>query len=167
MSLDSDIARIALQEQRLRFDHFNEDDAWKLGEIIRDEATRRGTPVVIDIRLHGRPLFYYAMAGTTADHPEWVRRKSAVTLRFFKSSYGFGRDLLKKGQSIGVERGTDPLHFAPHGGSFPIHIRGTGVAGAVTVSGPPQRDDHAIVTAGLIRFLNENAEELMLGPEEA
>lgn len=166
MSLDSDIARIALQEQRLRFDSFDEAAAWKLGEIIRDEATRRKTPVVIDIRMHGRPLFYYAMAGTTADHPEWIRRKSAVTLRFFKSSYGFGRELLKKGSAIGPERGTDPLHFAPHGGSFPIHIRGTGVVGAVTVSGPPQRDDHNLVTAAIIRFLNENPDELMLGPEE-
>lgn len=167
MSLDSDIALIGLQEQRLRFDAFDEAAAWRLGGIIRAEAERRGTPVAIDIRLHGRPLFYYAMAGTTADHAEWVRRKSAVTLRYFRSSYGVGRDLLKKGATLGPDRGVDPLGYAPHGGSFPIHIKGTGCIGAVTVSGPPQREDHAIVTAALITFLGENADELMLGPEEA
>ena len=42
MSLDSDIARIALQEQRLRFDQFNEETAWDLGHVIREEATRYG-----------------------------------------------------------------------------------------------------------------------------
>ena len=167
MSLDSDIARIALQEQRLRFDQFNEETAWDLGHVIREEATRRKTPVVIEIRLHGRPLFFYAMAGTNADNPEWTRRKGNVTLRYFKSSYGYGRDLLKKGQALGPERGIDLLNFAPHGGSFPIHVRGTGVIGAVTVSGPPQREDHNLVTAALCRFLGENPDELMLGPEEA
>jgi uncharacterized protein (UPF0303 family) len=165
MALDDDIAKIALQEERLRFDRFDEASAWELGHIIREEAERRGTPVVIDIRMHGRPLFYYAMAGTTADNPEWARRKSAVTLRYFKSSYGFGRDLLKKGTSLGPERGTDPIGYAPHGGSFPIHVKGTGVIGAVTVSGPPQRDDHNLVVASLCRFLEQPLEELMLGSE--
>ena len=165
MSLDDDIARIALQEQRLRFDSFNEQTAWDLGHVIREEAERRGTPVAIDIRLHGRPLFFFAMAGTTADNPEWARRKGNATLRLFKSSYGVGRDMLKRGLTFGPERGFDPQNFAAAGGSFPIHLRGTGVVGAITVSGPPQRDDHNLVTASLIRFLDEKPEELMLGPE--
>jgi len=165
MSLDSDIARIVEQESRLQFDAFNEESAWDLAAVIRDEATLRGTPVAIDIRMHGRPLFYYAMAGTTADNAEWVRRKSNVTLRYFRSSYGFGRELLKKGQVLGPDRGADPLQFAPHGGSFPIHIRGTGVVGAITVSGPPQRDDHNLVVAAICRFLNIPVADLALGPE--
>jgi uncharacterized protein (UPF0303 family) len=165
MSLDDDIARINAQEQRLQFDSFDENAAWELGAIIRDEALKRGTPVAIEIRTHGRPLFYYAMPGTTADNAEWVRRKGNVTLRYFRSSYGFGRDLLKKEATLGPERGVDPLEYAPHGGSFPIHIRGTGVIGAVTVSGPPQRDDHNLVVAAICRFLLIDPAELALGPE--
>lgn len=165
MSLDDDIARINEQELRLQFDAFDETSAWELGAIIRDEALKRGTPVAIDIRMHGRPLFYFAMAGTSPDNAEWVRRKSNVTLRYFRSSYGFGRDLLKKGSELGPDRGVDPLQYAPHGGSFPIHIRGTGVVGAVTVSGPPQRDDHNLVVAAICRYLMLGVEEWALGRE--
>jgi uncharacterized protein (UPF0303 family) len=165
MSLDDDIVQIAEQERKLRFDSFDETSAWELGTIIRDEATQRGTPVAIDIRTHGRPLFYYAMAGTTADNAEWLRRKRNVTLRYFRSSYGFGRELLKKDATLGPDRGVDPLDYAPHGGSFPIHINGTGVIGAITVSGPPQRDDHNLVVAAICRYLKVPADTLALGPE--
>ena len=165
MSLDDDIARIAEQELRLRFESFDETAAWELGAVIRDEALKRGTPVAIDIRMHGRPLFYFAMSGTSADNADWVRRKGNVTLRYFRSSYGFGRDLLKKGAALGPDSGIDPLQYAPHGGSFPIHVKGTGVVGAITVSGPPQRDDHNLVVAAICRYLLIAVEDLALGPE--
>jgi hypothetical protein len=34
-------------------------------------------------------------------------------------------------------RGITPLDHAPAGGGFPIHLAGTGIVGAVTVSGVP------------------------------
>ena len=39
--LESDIARIAEQERRLRFENFNEDTAWDLGVQLRALATAR------------------------------------------------------------------------------------------------------------------------------
>jgi uncharacterized protein (UPF0303 family) len=165
MNLDEDIELIAAQERRLRFSSFDEEAAWALGAIIKDEAEKRGTPVAIDIRMHGRPLFYYAMAGTTADNAEWVRRKGNVTLRYFRSSYGFGLELLRKEATLGPDRGINPLDYAPHGGSFPIHVKGTGVVGAITVSGPPQRDDHNLVVAAICRYLDVPIEDLPSPPE--
>jgi uncharacterized protein (UPF0303 family) len=165
MSLKDDIARLIVQEQRLRFAHFNEGDAWRLGSQMRAAAEARKLPFVIDIRLANRPLFYSALAGSDADNPEWVRRKCNVTLRYCKSSYRFGRELLDKGLTVGRERGTDPMDYAPHGGSFPVHIEGTGCVGAVTVSGVPQREDHNFVVEQFCEFLGVPHTEVALGPE--
>jgi uncharacterized protein (UPF0303 family) len=165
VAIKDDIARLRLQEERLRFQHFDEQDAWALGSRMRQEAQARKLPLVIDIRHAGRQLFYCALAGTDADNPEWVRRKSNVTLRFHKSSYRFGREQAEKGITLGADRGTDPLDYAPHGGSFPIHLIGTGVVGAITVSGAPQREDHNFVVEMLSEFLEVPHQEVKLGPE--
>ena len=165
MALKDDIARLVLQEERLRFEHCGEADAWALGLQMRNAAFARKLPFVIDIRHHGRPLFYAALAGTNADNPEWVRRKSNVTMRYHKSSYRVGLELLDKGIYLGADRGVEPIDHAPHGGSFPINVIGTGVVGAVTVSGVPQRDDHNFVVEMLCEFLGVAYADVKLGPE--
>ena len=43
--------------------------------------------------------------------------------------------------------------YAPHGGGFPLRVRGTGVVGVVLVSGLPQQDDHALIVEALEAFL--------------
>jgi uncharacterized protein (UPF0303 family) len=167
MSHAEDIRRIAAQEAALRFARFNEIDAWQLGEAMRAAAVKRGLPVVIDIRFANRQLFYAALPGSDADNPEWVRRKSNVTLRYGRSSYRFGRELALKGQGLEAERGVTLMDYAPHGGSFPIHVEGTGVVGAITVSGLPQREDHNFVVEQLCAMLGKPHSELALGPEAA
>lgn len=167
MSLASDIDLLIQQERRLHFKSFNEADAWALGSKMRAVAEARELPLVIDIRFKGRPLFYAALPGTDADNPEWVRRKSNTTLRFFKSSYRYGRECALKGLVPGPERGVDPMDYATAGGSFPIHLVGTGVIGAVTVSGVPQRDDHGFVYEMICDFLGIDPATLMLPPETA
>jgi uncharacterized protein (UPF0303 family) len=42
---------------------------------------------------------------------------------------------------------------APHGGAFPIIIRGVGVVGTITVSGLPQAEDHAFVVRMIAEHL--------------
>lgn len=167
MSLAKDIDILIAQEKRLRFKSFSEADAWALGSKMRAVAEARGLPLVIDIRMKGRPLFYAALPGTDADNPEWVRRKTNTTLRYFKSSYRFGRELALKGMTVSHDRGVDPLDYASAGGSFPIHVEGTGVVGCVTVSGAPQREDHNFVYEMICDFLEIEASELMLPPESA
>ena len=167
MTLADDIARLKMQEERLRFAHFNEADAWALGSLMHAEAEARGLPIAIGIRHAGRPLFYAALAGSEADNQHWIRRKSNATLRYHMSSYRYGRQLLLKGEALFSERGIEPFDCAAHGGSFPIHVTGTGVIGAVTVSGVPQREDHNFAVEMACRFLGLDYGGLRLPPETA
>jgi uncharacterized protein (UPF0303 family) len=100
MTLETDIARITLQEERLRFPSFSEADAWALGSQMRAAAADRRIPFVIDIRIGSRPLFFTALPGSTPENPEWVRRKVNTVLRFHKSSYRVGREYELRAASI-------------------------------------------------------------------
>lgn len=149
MAPSDDLARISLQERQLQFPAFSKDAAWRLGCHLRDLAMQRGLGVVIDIRRPMQPLFYAALQGTTADHAEWIRRKSNVTLRFQRSSYALGLELEQKGSTLLDRYGLPITDYASHGGSFPIRVRHAGFMGAVTVSGLPQRADHELVVEGI------------------
>lgn len=165
MGLQTDIEMIRRQEAVLQFVSFDEADAWRLGALMREMALERGLPLVIDIRIGQRPLFYTALPGTAADNPEWVRRKVNTVLRFLRSSYLVGREYALSGKGFDAGHGIDPMQFANHGGGFPIHIIGTGVVGAVTVSGIPQREDHGFVVAGVAAFLGVDGAGIALPAE--
>ncbi|GAA2901370.1 UPF0303 protein [Actinoplanes cyaneus] len=149
------IAEIEEQERRLVFDKFDEADAWALGCLLVNLATQRGLPVAVDIRRGEQQLFHAGLPGSTADNDVWIARKVRVVYRFAGSSYLVGRQLAAKGRQLDAAMGVDPALFAAHGGAFPIRIRGVGVVGAVTVSGLPQAEDHALVVEALETFLED------------
>jgi uncharacterized protein (UPF0303 family) len=165
MAISDDLDRLVRQEQRLRFQKFTEATAWDVGAELHALGEARKLPIVIDIRLANRQLFYAALAGSTPDNPEWVRRKSNVVLRYLKSSYRVGRELAGKNDTLDEKRGVSPMDYAAHGGSFPIHVEGAGIIGAITVSGLPQRDDHNLVVEALAAHLGQSLDGLALGPE--
>jgi uncharacterized protein (UPF0303 family) len=165
MSLDTDIEALIHQEAKLRFASIDESEAWRLGNTMRGLALERALPLVIDIRVGNRPLFYTALSGTTVDNYDWVRRKVRTVMRFEKSSYRVGREHEKKNLVFSALRGINPMKYALAGGGFPIHILGTGVVGSVTVSGIPQRQDHAFVAECLSRHLGVDYDSLALPPE--
>jgi uncharacterized protein (UPF0303 family) len=167
LSLESDIAQLKIQEERLRFKSFDEADAWALGSLMRESALRKKLPLVIDIRVAGRPLFYTALPGSTPDNSDWVRRKITVVMRLHKSSYRESRDIALSGRPLDELRGFHPIDVATHGGCFPIHIIGTGIVGTITVSGIPQREDHNFVVASICEYLKLPGAELALAKEDA
>ena len=166
MSVADDLTRVTQQERELRLPRFDSETAWELGTRLRAMARERGLAVVIDVRRFNQPLFYSALEGTTPDNPDWVRRKGNIVARYHRSSYGVGLDLRVKGKTI-EEHGHPVADFAAHGGSFPIHVEGAGVIGSVTVSGLPQRDDHALVIEALCGLLGRDYQALKLGPAES
>jgi uncharacterized protein (UPF0303 family) len=159
MSLDEDIKLIQKQEAELRLPHFDNDVAWTLGNLLRDLAFSRKQNIVIDIRRFGQPdqqLFYTALAGTTPDNARWVQRKINVVARFHRSSYQVGRYLEQVGKSFSERYNLPEADYAAHGGSFPLHVDGAGIVGAITVSGLPQRDDHNLVVEVLCLHLGKD-----------
>ncbi|WP_433797011.1 heme-degrading domain-containing protein [Actinoplanes sp. CA-252034] len=147
------IADVEDQERRLVFPTFTETDAWALGRLLVDLATRRALPVALDIRRGTQQLFHAALPGATADNDTWIERKVRVVYRYAASSYLVGRRLAAKGRDLDASQGVDPARYAAHGGAFPIRVPGAGVIGVVTVSGLPQADDHALVVEAIETFL--------------
>ena len=167
MTVDRDLAKIALQEKRLQFTHFDSEVAWAIGSGLKAAAEKRGVAVAIDIQLHGHALFSYAMAGTTPDNLDWIRRKRNVVQRFHRSSYAIGLTQERAGTTLQAKTGLDLKDYATHGGCFPILLAGTGCVGTITVSGLPQRDDHMLVVSVLQHYLHLEAEDLALDPPAA
>ncbi|MFM9370342.1 heme-degrading domain-containing protein [Streptomyces sp. Da 82-17] len=146
------MAALEEQERRLVLDRFTYDDAWALGTLLVELARERGAPVAIDVRRGGQQLFHAALPGSSADNDAWIDRKRRVVERYGCSSYLVGSRFRAKGTTFEASSRLDPDRFAAHGGSFPIAVRDAGVIGTVTVSGLPQREDHALVVEALQRF---------------
>jgi uncharacterized protein (UPF0303 family) len=149
MPLDLDLEMITVQERTLQFTHFDEDTAWRLGMRVRELALARKLSIVFDVRRFGQPLFYTALAGTSPDNVEWVRRKGNLVARFHRSSLRIGLELQKLNMTMLDKHGLGHADFAPHGGSFPISVTSAGVIGSVTVSGLPGRSDHELAVEAL------------------
>lgn len=149
MGIEQDIERMAEQERRLHFARFDNATAWELGNGLKTLCEARGVALTIEVRLVRETVFYYAMPGTTPDNADWVRRKRNTVELLQRSSYAVGRSLEIEGISLEQKMGAPVRDFATHGGSFPILVDGVGCVGAVTVSGAPQREDHAMVVTVL------------------
>ncbi|MGA9060858.1 MAG: heme-degrading domain-containing protein [Terracidiphilus sp.] len=167
MGLSEDLEKIEMQERELRLPCLDAHLAWDLGSQIRTISLGRGLALVIDVRRFGHPLFYSALDGTTPDNTEWVRRKSNVVARFYRSSYAVGLTLKTKGTTLLERYGLPAADYAADGGSFPLAVEGAGLVGSVTVSGLPQRDDHNLAVEGLCAILGRDFAALRLEPEPA
>ena len=165
-NIEDDLQRIALQEERLQFDHFDAQTAWDLGSQLRNVAEERQLGIVIDIQLNGLPLFYFARQGTTPDNPEWVRRKRNIVRRFFRSSYAIG--LMVKSEKLNRETHRQQHREHRTGSLFHACLRvslaglRTGCVGTITVSGLPQREDHSLVVEIVAKYLQQDISDLSL-----
>jgi uncharacterized protein (UPF0303 family) len=165
MNIDQDLEKIALQEKKLQFKHFDSAVAWALGTALKAAAEKRQIPVAIDIQLRGYPLFSYAMTGTTPDNWGWIRRKRNTVMRYHRSSYAIGLKHERAHTTLQGATGLDLKDYSTHGGCFPIFLEGTGCIGTITVSGLPQREDHSLVVSVLQTYLHLENEDLSLASE--
>ena len=149
-----DILRELLQEeQELQFTKFNETTAWQIGSQLVERSARDNLPVTIDITRGDHQLFHASLYGTSPDNDEWVKRKIRLVNRFRHSSFYMGQILKSKGKRIEEAYLVSESKYAPHGGCFPVIVKGTGMIGTITVSGLSQEEDHKLVVQAIRDYL--------------
>ncbi|MCI0143005.1 heme-binding protein [Arthrobacter bambusae] len=153
----SRLSELRQHEDELVFERFDHHDAWRLGSLMAVRAIAEGHAVAIDIRRHNLVLFRCVLPGATADQEEWIRRKSATTLRFEHSTALLHEEFSSKGFDPTQGGWLTPADYTLAPGSFPVRVSGTGVAAAATVSGLASDDDHEFVVEGIRAFLKEGA----------
>lgn len=165
MSTADDIARIIEQETALVFSRFDEASAFAIGSAIRERALAEGLPIIVDIQLWDRALFYAALPGSTATNANWARRKRNVVKLLHKSTYRLVLEKNRPDRSFPPSEGLDPADYVLAGGGFPIRVTGVGVVGVIAVSGLPERKDHEVVVAAVCGFLGLDPAGYALPPE--
>ncbi|WP_329132329.1 heme-degrading domain-containing protein [Streptomyces sp. NBC_01476] len=151
----ADLSELAEQERTLVLPRFTHDDAWRLGCLLVEMAREQQAAVTVSVRRGTQRLFHCALEGTTADNDAWLERKARVVERYGASSLMIGERFRAKGSTFEESSRLDPDLYAAHGGAFPLRVTGAGVVGVAGVSGLPQLEDHALVVAGLTRFLED------------
>jgi len=162
MDFEHELEKLARQEDALVFSSFDEDLAWRLGEILRSRARAAGLAVTIVIRRGEDIVFLHAMPGTTPANADWARRKHNVVTLMQRSSYAVSLECRRDGKGLDEKMGLPLRDYAWHGGCFPIRVAAAGMIGTVTVSGLPQRADHELVVAGLAQLLGHEEAALAL-----
>ena len=151
-SVDPTVDDLRAEATSLIFPAFDESLAWRLGNHLMEIAQRDKLGVVINIRTANRTLFHAATPGAVALNDNWARRKSNTALMFAEASLLVGTRNRANAQTL-ADHGLNPADYADHGGAVPICVAGVGMVAVVTVSGLPQREDHALVVAALRALL--------------
>jgi uncharacterized protein (UPF0303 family) len=151
--MDNILEQFLQEEQELQFNRFNEETAWEMGCQLVAQSKSKGLSVTIDITRGSHQLFHASLPGTSADNDEWIKRKIRLVNRFGHSSFYMGQLLKSKGKSIEQAYLISESEYAPHGGCFPVMVKGTGMVGTITVSGLPQEEDHKLVVQAIREYL--------------
>lgn len=154
--MDDILNRLLLEEAELQFSGFNEDTAWEIGNDLVNRAVAEKLSITIDITRGEHQVFHASRPGTSADNDEWVKRKTRLVYRFGHSSFYVGQLLKSMGKSLEEVFLIPEGIYAPHGGCFPIIVKGTGLVGTITVSGLAQADDHKLVTEAIRDYLKKS-----------
>jgi uncharacterized protein (UPF0303 family) len=149
----TDLAELLAEEERLQLPSLSETDAIAIGQLLLARAVARALAVTVEVRRAGRVVFRAALPGTTSDNDEWIAGKAAVVERFGHSSWGIRQRYLARGTTFEEATGLSRPAYAPHGGGYPLAVRGTGVVGVALVSGLPQEQDHALIVEVLEAYI--------------
>lgn len=154
--MDDNLKQLSQEEHELQFSNFNEDTAWEIGCDLVNRAIAENLSITIDISRGEHQIFHASRPGTSADNDEWVKRKSRLVNRFGHSSLYMGQLLKSKGERLEDVYLIPESEYGPHGGCFPIIVKGTGIVGTISVSGLAQEEDHKLVTEAIRDHLKKH-----------
>ena len=133
-------------EQELQFEHFDSEDALKIGMALIEEAKKRNNKICLDIQVAGRRLFHYSSNGNAVSNDVMIERKKNTAMHTGHSSLWAHYMLKNMGMSIDEKWHLYPSQYAEVGGAFPIRLRNCSTAiGTITVSGFDHTVDHGII----------------------
>jgi len=146
-------ADLLADELLTTLNQLSNDDAIDLGLLTLKIARERQLPIAFEVHRSGRILFRAALVGSTPDNERWLAGKARVVANFHHSTLYERVRYEENGSDFYTATGLSAELFAAHGGGVPLAIRGTGVIGALIVSGLPQVEDHAFATEMVSRYL--------------
>lgn len=136
-----------MAEQVPDFDHFDHDDAWRVGSALVARCRTEGHAVAITIWLGEQRVFHAALGGSSADNDGWADRKARVVRRFACSSLEVHERHGDNPQFF-TAFGLSAADYAPSGGAVPTRVRGA-LVGVIAVSGLESGEDHDLALWGL------------------
>ena len=145
-----DILRV--QDERLRFEHFSNADALKIGLHAIEAAKEFGKGFSIRVIANGAIVFSHHMDGTSKYNDWWMDKKLNTCREVQLSSLRFFTE---------VEGGLRPRpnwleyegNYCIDGGCVPMRMKDGRVFGYVITSGASHELDHEVATRGIARFL--------------
>ena len=152
----------AQQEALLRFESFDNQTAWELGNLMVAELRRRDLKVCVAIwSPTGYVLFQYAAAGTTINNQNWITRNYNSVCLMERSS--LASRAISELTGEGVEAcGLDPRKYVFCGGGFPIRLKTGELVAVALVSGLPDVGDHGLIVDCLSKYLGVEAPSISL-----
>ena len=150
-------AEVLAQEERLALPSCSVEDALWIGQWLLDRARERSLAVTVEVWRGSRLVFRAARPGTDAHNDLYLAGKRRVVEHFAHSSFYERLRHEEAGTSFAAATGLQFPDYAPHGGGFPLSVRGTGPVGVALVSGLPQALDHALIVEALEAFLAARA----------
>ena len=150
------MSAVKQQESLLCFDHFTEDDAWKLGVFLAERVRSQGLEMAVCIRkISGHILFQHCTKGTTLSNQQWMNRKFNTVLLTEGASLRAWANLMDREQKP-EDQGVNPLDYAYCGGGFPIRLKSGELVAVAIVSNLPHREDHRFIASALADYLGKD-----------
>lgn len=153
MSASPSLETLLQQEAEHRLPQFDFDLAWQIGQSIQQRGREMNAPIAIEVYAFGQVLFLAALPGSAPENLEWMRRKRNTVLLTGHSSLFVGFLNEQKGERMAQQRNIRQEDYTDHGGSFPLLSPQGAIIGAVSISGLPSEDDHALALWGITQLL--------------
>lgn len=141
------------QEAEHRLPQFDFDTAWQLGQSLQQRGRAMNAPIAIEVYAFGQVVFMAALPGSVPENLEWMRRKRNTVLLTGHSSMYVGLVNEQKGERMAQQRNIRQDEYTDHGGSFPLLSPQGTIVGAVSISGLPSEEDHALALWGISQLM--------------
>ena len=141
-------------EQKLRFEHFSNKDAWELGSFLVKKVYESEIELAIAIRkMNGNIIFQHGTDKTNLNNQNWMNRKFNTVLLMERSSLGSWAFSFISGEQV-TTHGLSDRDYIFCGGGFPIRLKTGEIVAVITVSNLPHQRDHMFIADTLKDWLN-------------